>query len=447
MGPVTTDTSPVRRPPERRADGARFPRLTGLLRALCHDLFVFPVHPMPSWPRVTHPLLRRLPLILTVLLATDLAIPGAMLLAERLDLVWPLAAALSVAQTAPVVLALTRPMAAWWISLAAALPYAIGLAVQDGGTPADGAPWPWAETQVMAHLAVTLIAAWRVAPRVYLAQWGITLLFGGALSLTVPPRAAVPDAAALLLFSAVGLAIVAAVRGRSEIRQQLKRQQALTEQERTRRTLLEERTRIARELHDVVAHHMSVIAVQAEAAPYRVADPPPELSDSFAGIRANALSALTELRHILGMLRSADPTPDGRRSPQPTLADIDELVANVRSAGLRIEASVTGVPRPLSRHLELSAYRIVQEALSNALRHAPGCRVEFELSYGPAGLGIRVANSPATAAVPPPDGAGHGVVGMRERAAVLGGALDIGPREDGWFEVTASLPLGKDEDA
>src|SRR5205814_7744382 len=130
----------------------------------------------------------------------------------------------------------------------------------------------------------------------------------------------------------------AVVRGRTEAEDRLREQEVLTEFERTRRALLEERTRIARELHDVVAHHMSVIAVQAEAAPYRVADPPEELSESFASIRGNALAALTEMRHILGMLRSDDQPAEGRFTPQPTLENVEELVDNVRAAGLHVES-------------------------------------------------------------------------------------------------------------
>ena len=132
------------------------------------------------------------------------------------------------------------------------------------------------------------------------------------------------------------------------------------------RALLQERQRIARELHDVVAHHMSVIAIQAEAAPYKTTDPPKELVESFAEIRASALSGLKELRRVLGVLRSE--TPD--TAPQPGLADLDGLLESARNGGVTISSGVSGTPRPLPDGVDLSAYRIVQEALSNAMRRS-----------------------------------------------------------------------------
>ncbi len=154
------------------------------------------------------------------------------------------------------------------------------------------------------------------------------------------------------------------------------------------RALLEERQRIARELHDVVAHHMSVIAIQAEAAPYKTADPPPELVESFADIRSSALSGLSELRRVLGVLRSD--TPD--TAPQPGLDELDGLLESARNGGVTVSSGVNGTPRPLPDGVNLSAYRIVQEALSNAMRHAPGSTVQVKLYYGEAALVIEVRN-------------------------------------------------------
>jgi signal transduction histidine kinase len=214
------------------------------------------------------------------------------------------------------------------------------------------------------------------------------------------------------------------------------------------RALLEERQRIARELHDVVAHHMSVIAIQAEAAPYKIADPPKELTESFAEIRASALSGLSELRRVLGVLRSDQPGT----APQPGLGDLDGLLESARSGGVTVTVDVSGTARTLPEGVNLSAYRIVQEALSNAMRHAPGSAVRVMLRYGEAALHIEVRNggSPAggQATGAPHNGAGlgpgggHGIIGMRERAAMLGGHLRAGPTGDGEFLVTAALPLG-----
>jgi signal transduction histidine kinase len=225
-------------------------------------------------------------------------------------------------------------------------------------------------------------------------------------------------------------------------------QRRLAEQERRHReerAVLQERQRIARELHDVVAHHMSVIAIQAEAAPYRVADPPPELTESFAGIRASALDGLTELRRILGVLRAEDTERD--TAPQPGLERLDELVTTARAAGHAVETETTGRPRALPPAMELSAYRILQEAVSNVLRHAPGAPIRVRLDYGEAdesGLRISVVNGPAATPAPSArQGSGHGLAGMRERTALLGGELTAAATADGGYAVEVDLPAAK----
>ena len=198
----------------------------------------------------------------------------------------------------------------------------------------------------------------------------------------------------------------------------------------------------AREMHDIVAHHMSVIAIQAEAGPRKVADPPPELVESFQDIRASALDGLAELRRLLGVLRTG--TPD--TTPQPGLGQLTGLLDSARNAGIPVDLSVSGVPRPLPQGMDLSAYRILQEALSNAMRHAPGSTVRVEVAYFPSSVVIKVRNelSPAGNGNGSVAAAGHGIIGMRERAAMLGGQLDAGPTDDGGFLVTAVLPDAKE---
>jgi signal transduction histidine kinase len=228
------------------------------------------------------------------------------------------------------------------------------------------------------------------------------------------------------------------VRSRNSNREQLRVAERRHEGE---RALLEERQRIARELHDVVAHHMSVIAIQAEAAPYKTADPPAELVASFADIRASALSGLGELRRVLGVLRSET----AGTTPTPGLDDLDGLLESARNGGVTVTCEISGTPRPLEG-VDLSAYRIVQEALSNAMRHAPGASVQVRLHYGEAALVIEVRNSGAQAVrnnhgAALPRGSGHGIIGMRERATMLGGHLSAGRTiHDEWL-VTAALPL------
>jgi signal transduction histidine kinase len=255
--------------------------------------------------------------------------------------------------------------------------------------------------------------------------------------------------AVVLFIAAIPVATGLIVRTRRGGREQLEVQERRYEGE---RALLQERQRIARELHDVVAHHMSVIAIQAEAAPYKVTDPPPELVESFAEIRTSALSGLSELRRVLGVLRS-DRT---ETAPQPGLEDLAGLLESAHSGGVTVTTAVTGTPRPLPEGVNLSAYRIVQEALSNAMRHAPGSVVQVKLYYGDAALVIEVRNNglpPNGQAVAAEDsggsgfthGGGHGIIGMRERATMLGGNLQAGPTGKGEFLVTAALPLGDGE--
>ncbi|WP_093612402.1 sensor histidine kinase [Streptomyces indicus] len=337
----------------------------------------------------------------------------------------------------PVLLTLTRPVAAFWLSVAVS---AVTVLV---GAAYTGA-FPWTAAGFLAHLVVMTQIALRSRPRVAVEMWLITV---GLAALVVAGEGHGDDALmAMLVLAAFALAAAVSVGGWNTARQEVavKEAEVATKEadtlaERSKRTRLEERTNIARELHDVVAHHMSVVAIQAEAAPYRVENPPPELEQAFATIRENAVAALTELRRVLGVVRAEDyEAPD---APQPTLADLDALLRNVREAGLTADKTVTGAVRELPPGVELSAYRIVQEALSNTLRHAPGAQAKVEVAYVLGGLGLRVVNGPATGLVKPSPGAGHGLTGMRERVAMLGGVMTAGESADGGYEVSAFLPV------
>ncbi|MGI8336863.1 sensor histidine kinase [Actinomadura scrupuli] len=204
------------------------------------------------------------------------------------------------------------------------------------------------------------------------------------------------------------------------------------------RAVLEERQRIAREMHDVVAHRMSLIAIQAEAAPLTVPDVPPKIRRDLAEIRSTALEALTELRGVLGVLRGED---GSETAPQPGLDQLDELFAGARGTGLTVTAVTSGTPVPLGPGTELTAYRIIQEALSNAMRHARGTVVRTELVYGPAALRVEIVNGAGDGTASGGAGSGRGLVGMRERVAMLGGELEAGPLPDGGFAVRAVLPV------
>ncbi len=321
---------------------------------------------------------------------------------------------------------LVRPVLAFWVSIAI--------------TPlvaATSSDWPWGASAFACHLGVLVVVAARTRPRTAAWMWLITLFVGSALGNFAAAYSSSSEPMAVA--SALALLLVALVQVRRDAQREVTVQRTVTAVERDRRTLLEERTTIARELHDVVAHHMSVVAIQAEAAPYRVENPPPELEQAFVTIRENAVAALTELRRVLGVVRAEDyEAPD---APQPTLAEIDRLLDNVRETGLETEKTVTGAVRELPQGVELSAYRIVQEALSNTLRHAPGAAAKVELGYVLGGLGVRVVNGPARGLVKPSPGAGHGITGMRERVAMLDGEMTAGSTQDGGYEVAVFLPV------
>ena len=209
------------------------------------------------------------------------------------------------------------------------------------------------------------------------------------------------------------------------------------------RAVAEERVRIAQELHDVVAHNVSLIVVQAQALGATVPDD--RVAEATAGIADLGRRAMAEMHRTLKLLR-ANEDQAARRGPQPGLGDLDELVDRARAAGLRVDLAIEGEPRPLSQSADLSAYRIVQEALTNVVKHAGRADTTVTLSYRDAGLELTItdrgdaglsANAGADSA------GGHGLVGMRERAALFGGTLTAGPRGDHGFEVRALIPYGE----
>ncbi|WTX60867.1 histidine kinase [Streptomyces sp. NBC_00224] len=333
----------------------------------------------------------------------------------------------------PVAMTLIRPVGAWWTVCATTV--VVGALGRGDGFSG----WPWAPGAFLAQLAVMVVVALRTRPRTAAWMWVLTLLLGMVMQFSGDPDGG-SDAGPMAVTSAILLLIAVVVNVRRDAERKITVQQSVTAVERDKRTVLEERTTIARELHDVVAHHMSVVAIQAEAAPYRVENPPPELTQAFATIRENAVAALTELRRVLGVVRAEDyEAPD---APQPTLADLDRLLANVRDAGLDVTKAVTGAVRELPQGVELSAYRIIQEALSNALRHAPGAAARVEVGYVLGGVGLRVVNGPPTGTAAASPGSGHGITGMRERVAMLGGEMTAGEVADGGgYEVTVFIPV------
>jgi signal transduction histidine kinase len=213
--------------------------------------------------------------------------------------------------------------------------------------------------------------------------------------------------------------------------------------ESSRQAVADERARIARELHDVVAHSMSVMVVQAGAA-RRVLRTRPEVSEeSLRSIESTGRQALDEMRRLLGVLRSDEVTgTEAGLLPQPTLDDVDDLVIQCQEAGLPVQLAVKGERRPLPAGVELSAFRVVQEALTNSLKHAGRARAQVVIRWHDHALEISVADDGRGASAGlSGDGGGHGLVGMEERTELYGGQLRAGPRPGGGFEVRASFPL------
>ncbi|MFE1884340.1 sensor histidine kinase [Streptomyces diastatochromogenes] len=385
--------------------------------------------------------LRLLTYLLTAYTALGIALAGSDELHTSYGLTPAVALLTGALQATAIVLALRRPTSAWTLSLAAAALTALLARPHLDTVSTPGPNWPWTTPTLLAHMAVLLLLALRVRIRLTLAALAVTTLTTYVLQgLIGAQRYSSTGVTAVALF-AVTVLVGTALRGRSEARTQLIEQTTITAEERARRTLLEERSRIARELHDVVAHHMSVISIQAQVAPHLVENPPEELKENLAGIRDNALEALTELRRVLGVLRSESPdNPDATEGPQPNLARLDALIENTRAAGLDVVTRFRGESRTYPPGVELSAYRIVQEALSNALRHAPGSSVRVEVSHQSDGILLCVTNSRPRRPGQPSPGSGHGLLGMRERAAMLGGHLSAIPNLHGGFTVTAFLP-------
>lgn len=243
------------------------------------------------------------------------------------------------------------------------------------------------------------------------------------------------DAALMVVVVALD-ATGASQRARRELADQFER----TELEEARRAVLEERTRIAREMHDVVAHHMSLIAVQAETAPYRLDELSDSALDEFSSLSAHAREALSDMRRLLGALRNEGPA---ERTPQPSLGDVPDLVAASQRAGVDVSLTMPDIGAATSPGVELCAYRIVQEALANANRHALGSEVSVVVEGDDHALRLRVRNGPGLSR-PATTGfarAGHGLAGMSERVAILGGELVTGEDPEGGFVVAAVLPL------
>lgn len=322
------------------------------------------------------------------------------------------------------------PLITWRLGLLAAVlvPITVEPAGVDGGQFAVLVVLFWA-----AALTAERTVLWWMCALTVALSW-LWLPLGGVW----PPPLGRPAVATLITVTLA--AAVDAAHGRRRARQELAVEAAHVEREQAHRAVLEERARIARELHDVVAHHMSLIAVQAETARYRINEVPDAVSAEFGAIGNAARDALSDMRRLLGVLRNDEAAT---LAPQPRIEQIPELIATACNAGVPVDYSLDGAVDDIPSAVGVCAYRIVQEALSNATRHASGATVTVQIRRDHDTVRITITNGPGRALAPlrADPGRGHGLTGMRERAALLGGALTAGPLRAGGFSVSAVLPF------
>lgn len=277
------------------------------------------------------------------------------------------------------------------------------------------------------------LAAWGGAAAAYVA-----LLLARAL----PGGAPTPD---LVLATGVAAWLLVVLLGGEglRIRAERRAEAARSQDERDRRRASEERLQIARDLHDVLAHNISLINVQASVALHLLDQQPEAARDALTTIKQASKDVLTEMRSVLGVLRAVDEAAP--RLPGPGLARLGELAASSRDAGLDLHTEVRGDPVPLPASVDAAAYRVLQEALTNAARHGGTARATARITYLPGELTVQVDNRTPDTAAPGTGGTGNGIAGMRERVTALGGAFSAGPLPaDGRFRVLASFPLGNE---
>ncbi|MBP2351550.1 signal transduction histidine kinase [Kribbella aluminosa] len=359
-------------------------------------------------------------------------------LAQHYEVALGAVLALAIARALALSLSWLRPRVAVVVSLVTT---AVTAALT---TPVSASePWPWGTTAAFGHSFVVAIAGARgLGRREQVGWWVATQALGvGAIALA-PERGGWRGLITMAVLSAVAVVVGDLLRSRRETNRLLVEQETISKTERSERERLQERARIARELHDVVAHHLSVVVVRADSAPHRLPDVPDEVRAEFTGIADEARASLTEMRRVLRLLREPVEQP-GELSPQPGLQEVPELVESTRRAGADVRL-VGEVPTGFDPAVELTAYRIVQEGLSNAVRHALHAVVEVAVRRTARELEVTVQNARPPRPVVPAPGSGQGLAGMRERVALVDGTVSAGPTSEGGYLVQAVIPVGQE---
>ena len=349
---------------------------------------------------------------------------------------------LSAARVVPLLFYRRWPVEAWVTVLTAVVATA---SVTSPINPNE--PWPWSITNVLTVTAVAGLVASTGRRNLSLTMFGV--LAGTYLVLAFWPDSGDNWATGVIVVVTSGIAIIVGdfVHARRRMAAELVRERQVSASERELRSVVEERARIARELHDVVAHHMSMITVQAETARFRHKNLPTEAIEEFTKIAHVARTSLSELRGLLSALR--DDGADPNRTPQPTLADIPALVDRITASGTPVTLTPAPETTDLPKIVQLAAYRIVQEGLSNVVRHAPKARAWVTLTRTETTLELEITNERPPTPNPPttraprlqdPRPQGHGLTGLRERATLLGGTFEVDQPAGGW-RIRASLPF------
>jgi signal transduction histidine kinase len=274
---------------------------------------------------------------------------------------------------------------------------------------------------------------------------GAALVAGWAMYLWLPAalgHTGLPTVLAALAIAAWLLVVFAAAEALRARRERMVQAREARERE-ARRKADEERLRIARELHDVLAHNISLINVQSGVALHLIDEQPEQARTALTAINQASADALREVRSVLGVLRGKSEQPP--LAPTVGLDQLDELVSRAAAAGVEVDLRVRGHPRPLPASVDLAAFRIVQESLTNVVRHAGAGIATVELAYGDGELRVQIDDDGGAAGSLSEDGAGSGIAGMRERAAALGGIFEAGPLSAGWVRVLARIPIGGEE--
>ncbi|MFE7598523.1 sensor histidine kinase [Streptomyces sp. NPDC057494] len=337
---------------------------------------------------------------------------------------WEIGAALLTAL--PLVLRRRFPLTVYWVVTVAAVVLHLGDAADDA---------------TRTTFAAGLVAAYSAAMYSPHRRSVAASLLVGALLYAVFPL--VPDVDSDLVPLLVLLPLALASHG-VHLWRQRERELRADQEAALRRAVEAERSRIARELHDVVTHNVSMMTIQAGAARTVLATSPEQAREAMLAVEAAGRTAMSELRHVMGLLTMAaegpDPAVDVALAPQPGLGRLTELTDRVRSSGVPVEVAVRGVPVVLPAGVDLAAYRVVQEALTNAVKHAAGARVSVTVEYGTDRLRVEVSDTGGRRLRTAERGGGHGLLGLRERLAVYGGTLDAGSRPHGGYRVRAVIP-------